>query len=135
MQNKTSTIPALIVMIGALLYSGCATSPLTQVEKSKIKSISVLSNIGNELSYTTIGTTVFQNHEDTVPAAELVSELVTQIEKTISARGYTVLKSNESSDCILVIECFHSEKLPDGQFCKSVGFSVHTIFGLNPGVD
>ena len=117
------------------MLSGCATiSPLTQEEKAKIHSLSISSNLGKELQYVQLGTTVFQNHSDRIPGEALLSGVSAGTQKAIESRGYAIVNEERLSDYILVIEGDITNNYPSGQGVKTAGFFVHSAFGLNPGI-
>lgn len=133
--NRTPLV-VLFSVIGLLLLSGCATmSPLTQQEKARIRTIGLSSSLGNELKYVRLGTTVFQNHNDSVPDDELLSGLVDGVRKGLLSRGYTVVEADAVADYVLLVEGGTTYNYPSGRGVNGAGFFVHSVLGMNPGIE
>jgi len=124
-------------MVGLLLLAGCASPPppLTQDEVRGIHRIHISDDLGEQLQYVKIGTTVFNNKFTEFPSNGRFDLIVKNMAAELEAQGYEVVPSPEEADALLRVKKWPTYNHPSGYGPDGGGFFVHITLGMNPGVE
>lgn len=128
---------ALILCLVAGWLAGCATTvpTLSQHELADIKTVFIDDQLGTELSYVQVGTTMFQGETSSVSDASLFQQLRTGLETALSEEGFALAEMPERADYVLRLTRARTENLRTEAGVDGAGFFTHTRFGFAPGVE
>jgi hypothetical protein len=131
MRKKLLSTTTVFLIVGLFLPSPCAARKISVEEKGKIRTICVSSELGDDVYYVRIGTTIFQNYTDRIPAKEMLSAMKSGVEKALRSRGYSIVGDHSKSDYVLVMQGGVPNRSERG---NGVGFGVRTSFGMFQGM-
>jgi len=125
-------IPILATLV---LMTSCATlAPLSTEERDEIETVYIVNNLGSQLHYVKIGTTVFGNKESHIENEDLLSNLYDSVKAELEARGYEFRDSLDTSDIGLSVNKGTTYNYPSGRGVHGAGFFVHIVLGINHGI-
>jgi PBP1b-binding outer membrane lipoprotein LpoB len=75
------------------LLAGCSSMPLSKQQVNKVQSIAIINNFPQYPSYSSIGTTVFQNSYDKIINKNYQEELSSIFAKYLGQKGYKNARS------------------------------------------
>lgn len=128
-------IKSISLLAAIILMTGCTTmSPLSLEEKSQIKTVHIDNQLGNQLNYVKLGTTIFGNKESDFSDDGLLNNLVASIQEELKTRGYAVSDSLKDSDISLSLIKGLTYNYPSRRGVDGAGFFVHIVLGINHGV-
>ena len=84
-----NSFKSLAIAVLVLLISACAT-PLSQKDLDNIKTVGILNDFPDKPNFTNVGTTIFNNENDTVDDSSYKEFLTATIEDVLIKKGYKV---------------------------------------------
>lgn len=123
------TIPLAIITI--LLIAGCVTTkPLSDEQRGRIKTIAIVNKLP-PVSYQKFGTTIFNNTDRSQIETDIIEKGEAFLIMELENRGYKIVDNIEEADAQLELDPVTPSSTSG---LPGLGVFVHTMFGINPGV-
>lgn len=130
---KNAFIVVIVAMAVAL--SGCVTFKSLKGERvATINKVCIQSELTGNPEFVKLGTTAFGNRTSEVQGAQVFQKIEADFRGEVQSRGYEIVEDCRLSDVIIRLEKRRSYNHPSEKGVSGAGFFVHTLLGINPGI-